>query len=238
MRELRVVKARLKRAANGVHLARLRPDRYTRYRSSWRRADVAAQMLELTNRQLREPERVPPYRSFREVLAPLTAADDLPKPATFLDIGCGIGAYGELLERWAPGRFRYLGADYSEEILAAASTRWPGREFVRKDVYEDGALDGFDIVFASALVDVLADYEAALRALLRSDASFVVLHRQFMTSGEPHVDVEPGYRGQWTYRSYITRDRLFELAEQSERRAIAEVVVDGDVRSFVFGQTT
>ena len=233
MRVLRHVKARLRRLANAVRPARLRPDRYTRYRDSWRRPDVARQMLELTERQLERPDDAAPYRSFREILSWLTAAEGLPAAATFLDIGCGMGAYGDLLDRWAPGRFRYLGADYSDEILAAAAAHAPQRRFTRKNVHERGALDGFDVVFASALVDVLADYEIALRALLAADAKFVVLHRQRVTTGRPHVDVEPGYRGQWTYRSYITRDHLGELARENGRRIAAEVEVDGDVRSFI-----
>ena len=35
-----------------------------------------------------------------------------------MDIGCGIGAYSELLAQYAPGRFEYVGADYAAEVQA------------------------------------------------------------------------------------------------------------------------
>ena len=93
-------------------------------------------MLELTNSQLEHPDDVAPYRAFRDLLELLVQEERLPRPATFLDIGCGMGAYGELLERLAPGRFEYTGADYAEAVVARAQERWPSRRFVCRDVHE------------------------------------------------------------------------------------------------------
>ena len=191
---------------------------------------------ELTEEQLRAPEAVVPYVAFRELVAPLVDDPALPRPARLLDIGAGAGAYGELLERWWPGRFEYVGADYSEEILALARERWPGRTFVHKDVFEPGALDGYDIVLASALLDVLPEVEPALDALLGSDAAWVALHRQRLDERRSRVEVAHGYRGQHTYRSYVTREQLEQAARRHGRRIAGEVVVDGDVRSYLLAR--
>jgi hypothetical protein len=213
--------------------ARRVPGAYSRYRNSWRSPSVARQMLELTNRQLQDVEAVAPYRAFRDLLGPLAADPALPQPARFLDIGAGAGAYGELIDRWWPGRFDYTGADFSEEILAVARGRWPGRTFVHKDVFEEEALDGYDVVFASALLDVLAEIDRALDAFLAADARWAVLHRQRIDPDRSHVEVTSGYRGQHTYSSYITPAQLAEAAERHGRRIVHEVQVDGDVHSFV-----
>lgn len=193
-------------------------------------------MLALTNRQLDDPESVAPYRSFRELLGPLTTDPDLPVPARLLDIGSGMGAYGELLDRWWPRRFEYVGADYSDEILAIARERWPARTFVRKDVLEPAALNGYDIVMASALLDVLTDVEPALDALLAADAPWVILHRQRIDPRRSHVEVARGYRGQHTYSTYVTRDQLASAGKRHRRRIIAEATVEADVRSFVLAR--
>jgi SAM-dependent methyltransferase len=216
--------------------ARWLPGAATRYRNSWRSSNVARQMLELTDRQLGEPEAIGPYVSFRELVVPLVDDPSLPRPARILDIGCGAGAYGELLERWWPGRFDYVGADYSEEILALTRERWPGRTFIQKDALEPRALDGYDVVMASALLDVLPEIEPGLAALLGSDAAWVVLHRQRIHAYRSHVAIALGYRGQHTYRAYITREHLEDSARRHGRRIAGEVVVDGEVHSFLLAR--
>jgi SAM-dependent methyltransferase len=235
----RAVARRLKRGAlagaRKTNPIRWMPVHFTRYRDSWHSSDVAAQMLELTNAQLEHPDGVAPYRSFRLLLDVLVRQEGLPMPATFLDIGCGVGAYGELLDRWAPGRFEYVGADFAEEVVAAAQARWPSRRFIRRDVHEENALDGFDVVFASALLDVLPDYEAVLESLCAADARWVVLHRQRIGSRQ-RVEIVPGYRGQRTYRSTVTPEQLERLAARHGRRISASVQVDGDVHSFLLAR--
>jgi SAM-dependent methyltransferase len=225
----------VRRAADTARgsLARRVPGALERHRDSWRSRDVATQMLELTESQLRQADTVPPYAAFVRLLRPLLDDPGLPRPARFLDIGCGIGAYGELLDRYAPGHFDYVGADYSEEILAAARGRAPGRQFEHRDLLEPGALDGFDVVFASALLDVLPEPGPALDALLGADARLVMLHRQRISARRGHVEVVPGYRGQRTYRTTITQGELESAASAHGRRIAAVVDVERDVRSFL-----
>jgi hypothetical protein len=230
---VRYARRRARAALRLVDPARFAPGRWTRYRDSWHSTDVARQMLELTNSQLEHPDDVPPYRAFRDILSLLVADPALPRPARLLDIGAGAGAYGELVERWAPGAFEYTGADYAEEILATARARWPGREFVRRDVLVPGALDGYDVVLASALLDVLADVEPALENLLAANARWVVLHRQRLDPERTHVEVVGGYRGQRTYAAYLTQRDLERAAERHGRQITASVEVDGGIRSFV-----
>ncbi len=230
---LRLVRRVAGRGWRSADPARRLPGAGTRFRDSWRSGDVARQMLELTESQLENPEAVAPYTAFREVLGRLVDDPALPRPARLLDIGAGAGAYGELLHRWWPGRFEYVGADYSDEILAATRARWPGRDFVRKDVLAPRALDGFDVVMASALLDVLAEIAPGLDALLGADARWVILHRQRIDPRRSHVEVAGGYRGQRTYRTFLARADLEEAVRRHDRQIAGEVRVDAGVHSFV-----
>jgi hypothetical protein len=224
---------RARRASRWVDPGQLDPRKWSRYRDSWRNADVARQMVELTNSQLDDPEEVAPYKAFAELLRVLQAHPDFPRPAKLLDIGSGAGAYGELVDRWAPGAFAYTGADYSAEIVSAAQARWPDRRFEQRDLFSTGALDGFDVVLASAVLDVMADVGPALEALLSSDARWVILHRQRLDPVRTHVELTSGYRGQRTYASYLQEDELAAAADRHGRRIAASVVVDDGIRSFV-----
>src|SRR5207248_1547562 len=99
-------------------------------------------------------------------------------PARLLDLGCGTGHYSELLERSFPGRFTYVGWDYAPAMVETARKRWPGREFAVNDVFApDLDLEPFEVICASSLVDVVADWRRALAILLAAPAPYVLLHR-------------------------------------------------------------
>jgi SAM-dependent methyltransferase len=193
-------------------------------------------MTRLTEQQLAAPEEVPPYRSFRTAITRLLERDRLPEPARLLDVGCGAGAYADLLDRYFPNRFEYTGADYSEEILAVARRRAPSHSFERLDVLADGVPAGYDIVLASALIDVIADWEPALDCLLVSDARYVLLHRQRITEGPSRVDVARGYRGQHTYATRLNLADLDRIARRHGRLIADSVPVEGEVSTFLLAR--
>jgi SAM-dependent methyltransferase len=201
---------------------------------SWRSRSVARQMAKLAEQQLEEPDAVAPFSAFLRAIEALLADHPLPQPARFLDFGCGIGQYNELLERRFPGRFDYTGCDYAEEMIAEARARWPGRRFVVNDVFDNQLdLDSFEVVCASSLVDVVADYETALDVLLGAGAPYVLLHRQRIGEGPSTVDLAPGYRGQTTYRVRLDRAELERLAAAHGRTIERSFDVEGEVRSFL-----
>jgi hypothetical protein len=205
---------------------------------SWKADDVTRQMLELARKQLRHPEGVAPYRAFLEAVEWALAELPLPDPVRLLDFGCGVGHYSELLERWYPGRFDYTGCDYSESMIDAARREWGDRAFVTNDLFANRLdLGSFDLVVASALVDITEDYERALDVLLGSAAPNVLLHRQQVTDCASRVQVVPGYTGQTTYRSYLNREDLERIAAAHERSLLASFHVQDDIYSFLFGRT-
>ena len=204
---------------------------------SWKDEDVAQQMLALTRKELREPEAVPPYRAFLETIDWALAELPVPQPARFLDFGCGVGHYSELLERRYPGRFDYTGCDYSPAMVEAARAEWSGRKFAVNDLFANTLdLGAFDLVCAGALVDISENWVRALDVLLGSAARFVLLHRQQVTEGPSRVDVVPGYSGQTTYRSYLNRADLEGVGRRHGRQILASFRVQGDIHSFLFGE--
>jgi hypothetical protein len=205
------------------------------HRESWKSPAVARQMDDLAEQQLGSPEDVAPYRTFVEAIGALLREQPLPEPARLLDFGCGVGHYSELLERYFPGRFAYTGCDFSEPMIEAARARWPDREFLVDDLFEnDLDLGSFDVLVAGALIDVLDEWERALNVLLGSGADYVLLHRQQVTEDDSHVEVVGGYTGQLTYRTYVTRGELLAIGTRNGCELVGELEVDGPVRTFLF----
>jgi hypothetical protein len=201
--------------------------------TSWRDPSVAAQMRTLTEAELRSPDRTRPFVVFGEIVEWLRSERRLAEPARLLDVGCGMAPYADLLERWAPGAFTYEGADCSTEVLDAAQRRRPDLKLRQLDLLQDELPAGFDIVFASALVDVVPRWEHALEKLLGVDARFVVLHRQRIGK-RSRVRRVRGYSGQGTFATTVSEAQLKAIARSSGREIGRSWHVQGAIRSFVF----
>jgi Methyltransferase domain len=227
-----VVRFRRARAVAVAVRNRVRPPDL---RETWKDPAVSRQMAALATDQLEHPDDVAPYRTFVTAIRSLVESGTLPTPARLLDFGCGVGHYSELLATSFPGRFLYTGCDYSESMIAIAAERWPAREFVVNDLFDNKLdLGAYDVVVAGALVDVIEDWEAALDLLLRSGTQYVILHRQQVSEETSRVEIVGGYSGQLTYRTYVRRAELLATAERNGYKLENELEVDGEVRTFVF----
>ena len=208
-------------------------------RRSWKSRSVAKQHHALVRAELEHPDDVAPFHAFVELIDALLNDFELPDPAQFLDFGCGAGHYSELLDRRFPGRFDYTGCDFSKKMVETARRQWPNRRFVVNDLYRNRLdLSSFDVVFASALVDILADYERALDILLDTNARYVILHRQRMTEGPGYAERTPGYKGQRTFASYLSLDQLERVAARHSRSIAGSFVVADDIWSFILPLTS
>ena len=205
---------------------------------SWKEAGVARQMTELTSEELDHTEDVPAFAVFVDAVGALVDELGLPHPARLLDVGCGTGHYSELLARFFPDRIDYTGCDYAPAMIEAARARWPGRTFVVNDLFDNKLdLDAFDVLFASALVDVVPAWEDALEILFATKAPHVLLHRQRTTGGVSTVRRAAGYPGQKTYRTYINVAQLETIAARHGREITRQFPVDDEMQSFVISRT-
>jgi SAM-dependent methyltransferase len=117
-----------------------------------------------------EIQRVGPvHRHTREDVVRVVSALDV---RSVLDAGCGSGDILAALAR--AGRYELAGTDISEEALALARSRVPGK--VRLEVLdvEHAALgETFDLVLSVQVVEHIADDVAALRHLAEMSSHYV-----------------------------------------------------------------
>lgn len=208
-------------------------------KDSWKAEEVARQQEELVMKELERPEDVPPFRAFIQLAEQIAAAAPDSVTLKFLDVGCGVGHYSELLERYVPARFDYTGADYSEAMIARARALWPGRRFVVDDILDTQLdLGSYDVVMAGALIDVIEDYEVALSVLLSSDCHYVLLHRQELTQSPSSSDPTWGYEGQVTFSTRLNRQALLAQVHAHGLRLVHEAHVEDDVWSLLLERTS
>jgi Methyltransferase domain len=198
------------------------------------RGGAAAEMLALVRTQLRTPDTVAPFRGFRYALDAVLADTPDGQRLGLLDLGCGVGHYSELVDRWYAGRVDYTGIDVSDEMVSTAASIWPGRRFMRGDALaSELGYDDYDVVLAGALVDVLREWRPALDAVLGSAAPYVILHRQRVSSRRTTVRRAPGYAGGTTYRTVLSEDDLADAFARHAREVMIRLPIEPGVETFV-----
>lgn len=124
---------------------------------------------------------------------------------TILDLGCGNGSVAADLTR-REHKGRYVGLDFSEELLAAARIKAPGKNFTfaQADLTAEGleehpAVGGqqFDLVFSFACLHHIPSRDLRLRMLTAAksmvwpEGSFVLSNWQFLNSTKLTARIQP-----------------------------------------------
>jgi ubiquinone/menaquinone biosynthesis C-methylase UbiE len=93
-----------------------------------------------------------------------------------IEVGCGSGYYGELLEVLA-GPLDYTGVDYSDTMIAAARSYYPRTSFLVGDGSRLPFTDGCcDVVFSGNSLMHIPAYEAAVAEAARIARKWCVYH--------------------------------------------------------------
>ena len=158
----------------------------------WDRPDVAAAQLELVQKELRNPDECLPYKHF--LLAMSLIADKLGFAPALLDIGCGVGHYGVLCERYYP-HLQYYGTDASAAMIEQARQLAP-LGFLWVLEFRENHPENFDIVLASQVIEPMGgDVWANLRWLLSGARKYIILNRIRLTADPSHAIEETTYCG-------------------------------------------
>lgn len=134
------------------------------------------------------------------------------KPKSFLDLGCGCGALSEVLFREFP-EMQYTGMDYSEGAIEIANKEWSDRTFHVKDLMElnKSELTDYDVIFASAVFDVMPNGDEALEYLMSVSPTNIILSR-------PKFVSESSY-----YKTYIAYDLIETCAYHHNKEKFVEL---------------
>lgn len=94
---------------------------------------------------------------------------------TLLDVGCGVGMYYAVCKTHCPGVI-YAGCDFSPHMIALAKKHFSEDVFFVADITGE-ALLGYDILLASALLEVCQDWRGVLDSLMVQNSAWLILNR-------------------------------------------------------------
>jgi len=125
------------------------------------------------------------------------------KKRKMLDIGCGAGCLGQT--KLVKDKFCYTGVDLPEVITNVATKVNPDGTYLLYDLVEGNGLsfmNRYDVIVMNAFIDVMQSPMEVLYNIIDKCKDYVIIHRQFITTGPTKVKQSPSYRS-YTYISYI-----------------------------------
>ena len=166
------------------------------YKDSWKNKELFDMQLELNMKELHNKSTYP--RHWMDNIELMVQYN----PKSILDVGCGCGAFYEVCRREFEN-INYLGIDYSKEAIDLAKKTW-GDYFKVLD-YKDLTekfVEKYDMVYLSALLDVLPNGDEALEFILSLNANQILISRVKLINEESRHDVYKVYNGITTYAYY------------------------------------
>lgn len=189
----------------------------------WDKPEVALAQFERVIEELQRPDRVGPFAAFRWAMGQIGI-----ERGTLLDVGCGVGHYGVLCERYYPG-IAYSGTDASHAMIDRAGELAP-LGTLRACPFEDNDFGQYDIVLVGQVMELLDCPITALRLLLCQVRGYVILNRLRLNLTEPSHAIE-----ETTYCGNMGRDWIWN---QDELLAIISEYANVIARSDWDNQTT
>jgi SAM-dependent methyltransferase len=187
---------------------------------SWLSREIAIAHRESVESALANPDLALPYTKFIETMNSLKLPD---APIDLLDIGCGVGGYGVLCQRYFPNII-YCGTDASEHMIEFAKEVCPSGSF-RVVPFNENNLNS-SIVLASGIVQYAGGYKA-LSFLLDGLQTYLILHRIPLTPNRSHMEDKETYCGEMesSFRWNLSELRYF-LTERAH--VVSESIWDRD----------
>jgi 2-polyprenyl-3-methyl-5-hydroxy-6-metoxy-1,4-benzoquinol methylase len=97
-----------------------------------------------------------------------------------LDLGCGNGRLLELLKNY---KMKYLGVDFSENLIREAQAKWPDKKFKIADILDlNGIEEKFDLISCIAVLHHIPSQKfreqvlSNIKALLKPDGKLLMIN--------------------------------------------------------------
>lgn len=181
------------------------------FTDSWKNKSVFNKQLALNLEQLKANPYPEHWQAF------LKAVSLIKDPKVLVDVGCGCGAFSELLKDNYPD-ISYIGYDYSSEAVELARSTWKQGLFEVKN-YLDLTPDDFkngEILHACGLHNILFDGDGCMDVFLSLKAKYLILGKISLTSEPSYFRTYSAYDEITTYQFYHNRGSLIEKINKND----------------------
>ena len=182
-------------------------------KAHWLDRNFASAQYTLVSDELRRWNQLEVYQVFLNMLW------QIPDRGSLLDIGCGVGGYGQLCKTAFP-KMAYTGTDISPHMIEFAGLTCPTGTFRVCDFF-DNDLEEHDIVLTASAIECTPDPWGALAFLLENASNYIVLHRLHLTTGETREFSDPSYCGERISKMHWNCDELCDFINAERHIVLA-----------------
>ncbi len=184
-------------------------DKTYEHSENWKSKEVSIRQLELNLRELSSPESYPEHWVYFLQFVRSNGFKNV------LDVGCGVGAYYQLIKNNTP-QVNYIGIDYSEDAIEIAKKNWEDECFICMDYkqMDRGFINDFDLVHMGAFISVLANGNEALDYVLSLEPRNVLISRIDITKTPSSFGTYKAYDLIDTYSFFINDCELDEMVKK------------------------
>ncbi len=186
--------------------------------ADWTRKDVAEENDNLNKSYFLNPNKeyknYPSFYKIKDALKLILSLDN--NNLSLMDIGCGsswLAVY--LKEEGLLDRIKYSGSDLSEHMITNSKINYPTGDFYVYDIISGPTDHKYDIVTEAAVVELVSDWEKAVKNILLSTNKWVILHRLYCTEeNETRVEQVETYLNLPDIRIHVSLPELNKILSE------------------------
>lgn len=182
--------------------------------ADWSLPGIAKEHNEL-NKTYLDKNEFGKYESFFKLKEAINYIKDNDKIETLLDVGCGAGWQAVYLNNnKLLNDLKYTGIDLSDDMCILAKQNFNDGEFYSIDIIKGNIKEKYDIIMESAVLELVHDWEFALRNMMSACNKWLIFHRLFFTEKEMKYEQTSTYMNLPDIRIHISLLRLDEILKE------------------------
>jgi len=182
---------------------------------------VLAKEHDVLNKTYSNKNEFDKYESFFKLKEAIDYIKSDDNPTTLLDVGCGAGWQAVYLnKKGLLNNLKYTGADLSNDMCILAKQNYKDGEYYSIDIIKEKIKEKYDIVMESAVLELVHDWEFALRNMMTASNKWLVFHRLFFTEKEMKYEQTSTYLNLPDIRIHISLVKLNEILKEQNFKIV------------------
>jgi len=189
---------------------------------TWKDKSIPVDQYEIVKQEVKDLKAGKPNQTWKTIQRVML--EHLPEQRlNLIDIGCASGYFYEIFTLLFKNKFKYTGADYSDEMLKLAKKNYPAIKVKKIDVRDISLPDcSYDVVFSNAVLEHVPEWKQGLLELARVAGKYLILSKTPVIDGDFKTEQKYIYGGVPVFFNNFNRDEFVQIVLDQGFQLICE----------------